>query len=71
MATHECAASVIDEFCHIVVVPVQGRDRAIIIASIKHYEVKKLTNLECPPYAKVVIHVDLADTDTLVGKFGL
>ena len=59
--THQRATSIVLEIFDVIIVPVQRRDRAVVVACIKHDEVKELAHLEVTRDAKVVVHVDLTN----------
>lgn len=45
----------------IVCVPVQIRDRAVVMPRVEHDEIKERANGEGSPDAKIIVHFDLAE----------
>jgi hypothetical protein len=61
VAAHERASGIVAELRDVVVVPIEGRDGAIVVARVEHDEIEELADLKGAPYAEIVVHVDLAD----------
>lgn len=45
----------------IISVPVEVGDAAIVLASVEHNEIHKISNLEISPDSKIVIHLNLSN----------
>lgn len=61
LTTHKRPASIILDLSDIVSIPIERRDRPIVVPSIKHNQINKLAQREATPDSEIVIHVDLAD----------
>ena len=57
---HHAAAGVVGEFVHVVRVPVQVCDAAVVLARVEHDEVEKVANLEVAPDTEIVVHINLS-----------
>jgi len=69
---HERAARVVRDGMHVVSIPVQVGDGAVVVARVEHEEVDKLADAEGAPDAQVVIHFHLADRHPFkVGAHGI
>lgn len=45
----------------VVGVPVQVRNGAVVLSSVKHDQIKEGAELEVSPDSKIVVHLDLSD----------
>lgn len=69
MRAHHAAAGVVLDLVDVVRVPVEIGDRAVVLTSVKHDEINELANLEGPPDAKIVVHIDLPSRMSDVPQF--
>ena len=66
------AAGVVADLAHVVGVPVEVGDGAIVLAGVEHDEVEEGAELEGAPDAQIVVHFDLTDWHPLeVGTDGV
>lgn len=59
---HERAACVVLDFLDVVIIPVERRDRSVVITRVEHNQVEELAHFEASPDAQIVIHVHLANS---------
>lgn len=72
VGAHESPAGVVGDLGDVVVVPAEGGDASVVVASVEHDQVDKLAEREASPDTQVVVHVDLADGHPLeVGAHGV
>lgn len=57
---HHGAASIIGDLLHVIRVPVEIGDGAVIRARVQHDQVDQIAQLEAAPDSQVVIKLDLA-----------
>jgi hypothetical protein len=46
---------------NVISIPVQIRNRTIVLTSIKHEEIHQVANLEVTPDTEIVVHLNLAN----------
>lgn len=67
-AAHHGAADVVRDLVHVVGVPVQVGDGAVVLACVEHDQVEERADGERAPDTEIVIHLDLADATERVSE---